>query len=128
MIDKFFLFVFGIEWLAFGILGLFFPEIIIGLMGLTQLPTPDFVLSETRAWYAFFTVLVLMSLISLSRIKLRKKVYLTFGIVMGSFLFGRIISFFLDGSFGTGTAMAFANEFIVFVVAYWRYTRRDFIF
>ena len=47
---------------------------------------------------------------------------------MGSFLVGRSISFFLDNSFGTGTALIFANELIVFVIAYWRYTKRDFIF
>ena len=62
------------------------------------------------------------------KVRLRKKVYLTFGILMGSFLIGRTISFFLDNSFGTGTAIAFANELIVFVIAYWRYTKRDFIF
>ena len=87
-----------------------------------------FLLSETRAWYSFFTILGLMSLISISRVRLRKKVYLTFGILMGSFLIGRTLSFFLDNSLGTGTAIAFANEFIVFVIAYWRYTKRDFIF
>ena len=96
MLDKIFLFIFGIEWFGFGILGLFFPEI--------------------------------MSLFSIYRVRLRKKVYLTFSILMGSFLVGRSISFFLDNSFGTGTALIFANELIVFVIAYWRYTKRDFIF
>ena len=51
-----------------------------------------------------------MSLFSIYRVRLRKKVYLTFGILMGSFLVGRSISFFLDNSFGTGTALIFANE------------------
>ena len=126
MLDKIFLFIFGIEWLGFGILGLFFPEIISSMIGINQ--TSDFFLSETRAWYSFFTILGLMSLISISRVRLRKKVYLTFGILMGSFLIGRTLSFFLDNSFGTGTVIAFANELIVFVIAYWRYTKRDFIF
>ena len=66
--------------------------------------------------------------ISIYRLRLRKKVYLTFGILMGSFLIGRALSFILDDSFGTGTAIAFANEFIVFIIAYWRYTKREFIF
>ena len=85
-------------------------------------------INETRAWYSFFTILGLMSLFSIYRVRLRKKVYLTFAILMGSFLVGRSISFFLDNSFGTGTALIFANELIVFVIAYWRYTKRDFIF
>ena len=126
MLDKIFLFIFGIEWFGFGILGLFFPEIISNLIGIIQ--TSDIYINETRAWYSFFTILVLMSLFSIYRVRLRKKVYLTFSILMGSFLVGRSISFFLDNSFGTGTALIFANELIVFVIAYWRYTKRDFIF
>ena len=126
MLDKIFLFIFGIEWFGFGILGLFFPEIISNLIGISQ--TSDIYINETRAWYSFFTILGLMSLFSIYRVRLRKKVYLTFGILMGSFLVGRSISFFIDNSFGTGTALIFANELIVFVIAYWRYTKRDFIF
>ena len=126
MLDKIFLFIFGIEWFGFGILGLFFPEIISNLIGISE--TSDIYINETRAWYSFFTILGLMSLFSIYRVRLRKKVYLTFGILMGSFLVGRSISFFLDNSFGTGTALIFANELIVFVIAYWRYTKRDFIF
>ena len=126
MLDKIFLFIFGIEWFGFGILGLFFPEIISNLIGISQ--TSDIYINETRAWYSFFTILGLMSLFSIYRVRLRKKVYLTFGTLMGSFLVGRSISFFLDNSFGTGTALIFANELIVFVIAYWRYTKRDFIF
>ena len=126
MLDKIFLFIFGIEWFGFGILGLFFPEIISNLIGISQ--TSDIYINETRAWYSFFTILGLMSLFSIYRVRLRKKVYLTFSILMGSFLVGRSISFFLDNSFGTGTALIFANELIVFVIDYWRYTKRDFIF
>tara|TARA_A100001388_G_scaffold96746_1_gene70493 strand:- start:4589 stop:4969 length:381 start_codon:yes stop_codon:yes gene_type:complete len=126
MLDKIFLFIFGIEWFGFGILGLFFPEIISNLIGISQ--TSDIYINETRAWYSFFTILGLMSLFSIYRVRLRKKVYLTFSILMGSFLVGRSISFLLDNSFGTGTALIFANELIVFVIAYWRYTKRDFIF
>ena len=126
MLDKIFLFIFGIEWFGFGVLGLFFPEIISNLIGISQ--TSDIYINETRAWYSFFTILGLMSLFSIYRVRLRKKVYLTFGILMGSFLVGRSISFFLDNSFGTGTALIFANELIVFVIAYWRYTKRDFTF
>ena len=126
MLDKIFLFIFGIEWFGFGILGLFFPEIISNLIGISQ--TSDIYINETRAWYSFFTILGLMSLFSIYRVRLRKKVYLTFSILMGSFLVGRSISFFLDNSFGTGPALIFANELIVFVIAYWRYTKRDFIF
>ena len=126
MLDKIFLFIFGIEWFGFGILGLFFPEIISNLIGISQ--TSDIYVNETRAWYSFFTILGLMSLFSIYRVRLRKKVYLTFSILMGSFLVGRSISFFLDNSFGTGTALIFANELIVIVIAYWRYTKRDFIF
>ena len=126
MLDKIFLFIFGIEWFGFGILGLFFPEIISNLIGISL--TSDIYINETRAWYSFFTILGLMSLFSIYRVRLRKKVYLTFSILMGSFLVGRSISFFLDNSFGTGTALIFANELIVFVIAYWRYTKRDFIF
>ena len=87
MLDKVFLFIFGVEWFGFGVLGLFFPEIISNMIGINE--TSDFFLSETRAWYSFFTILGLMSLISVYRVRLRKKVYLTFGILMGSFLIGR---------------------------------------
>ena len=72
MLDKIFLFIFGIEWLGFGVLGLFFPEVISGMIGIEE--SSDFFLSETRAWYSFFTILGLMSLLSIFRIKLRKKV------------------------------------------------------
>ena len=126
MLDKIFLFIFGIEWFGFGVLGLFYPEIISNLIGISQ--TSDIYINETRAWYSFFTILGLMSLLSIYRVRLRKKVFLTFAILMGSFLVGRSISFFLDNSFGTGTALIFANELIVFAIAYWRYTKRDFIF
>ena len=36
MLDKIFLFIFGIEWLGFGVLGLFFPEIISGMIGIEE--------------------------------------------------------------------------------------------
>ena len=52
MLDKIFLFIFGVEWFGFGILGLFFPEIISSMIGISQ--SSDFFLSETRAWYSFF--------------------------------------------------------------------------
>ena len=126
MLDKVFLFLFGLEWLGFGILGLFFPEIITGLLGVYEYSAVY--LNETRALYAFFTLIGLMSFISIYRINLRKKVYLTFAILMGSFLIGRLLSFGLDGSFYGTSALIFINELIVFLIAYWRYSRREFIF
>ena len=36
MLDKVFLFLFGLEWLGFGVMGLFFPEIITGLLGVYE--------------------------------------------------------------------------------------------
>ena len=47
---------------------------------------------------------------------------------MGSFLIGRLLSFGLDNSFNGTSAMIFINEFIVLLIAYWRYTKREFIF
>ena len=47
MLDKVFLFLFGLEWLGFGILGLFFPEIITGLLGVYEYSAVY--LNETRA-------------------------------------------------------------------------------
>ena len=73
MLDKIFLFLFGIEWLGFGILGLFFPEVISNLFGV-QDPSLLY-LNETRALYCFFAILGTMSLISMYKPKLRKKVY-----------------------------------------------------
>ena len=99
MLDKVFLFLFGLEWLGFGILGLFFPEIISGLLGVYEYSAVY--LNETRALYAFFTLIGLMSFISIYRINLRKKVYLTYAIFLGSFVVGRIISFLLDDSLNT---------------------------
>ena len=126
MLDKTFLFLFGVEWLGFGILGLFFPEIISNLFGVQE---PSLLyLNETRALYCFFAILGSMSLISMYKPKLRKKVYLTFSILLGSFLIGRLFSFALDGSFNSTTFYVFINELIVFIIAYWRYSKRDFIF
>ncbi|MFL2753780.1 MAG: DUF4345 family protein [Gammaproteobacteria bacterium] len=126
MLDKTFLFLFGVEWLGFGIMGLFFPEIISNLFGVQE---PSLLyLNETRALYCFFAILGTMSLISMYKPKLRKKVYLTFSILLGSFLIGRLFSFALDGSFNSTTFYVFINELIVFIIAYWRYSKRDFIF
>ena len=72
MLDKVFLFLFGLEWFGFGIMGLFFPEIIISLLGVYDYSIVF--LNETRALYAFFTFVGLMSFIGIYRINLRKKV------------------------------------------------------
>ena len=69
-----------------------------------------------------------MSFISIYRINLRKKVYLTYAIFLGSFVVGRIISFLLDDSLNTTTFYIFLNEIIVFAICFWRYSKRDFIF
>ncbi len=126
MLDKVFLFLFGIEWFGFGALGLFFPEIISSLLGVSQYS--EVYLNETRALYAFFTFIGLMSFLGIYRINLRKKVYLTYSIFLGSFLLGRVLSFILDDSLNTTTFYIFINELVVFVICYWRYTKKDFIF
>ena len=128
MLDKIILLLIGLEWFGFGVLGLFFPDIIGGLLGVTAYSESNLYLNETRALYAFFTIIGLMSLFSILKVNLRKKVYLTFTILMGSFLIGRLFSFGLDNSFNGLSAMIFLTEFIVFVLAYWRYTKREFIF
>ena len=128
MLDKIFLTLFGLEWFGFGVLGLFFPDIIAGMLGVTAYSESNLYLNETRALYAFFTILGLMSFISIYRINLRKKVYLTYAIFLGSFVVGRIISFFLDDSLNTTTFYIFLNEIIVFAICFWRYSKRDFIF
>ena len=128
MLDKIFLTLFGLEWFGFGVLGLFFPDIIAGMLGVTSYSESNLYLNETRALYAFFTILGMMSLMSIFNVNLRKKVYLTFAILMGIFLIGRLLSFGLDGSFYGTSALIFINELIVFLIAYWRYSRREFIF
>ena len=128
MLDKIFLTLFGLEWFGFGVLGLFFPDVIAGMLGVTSYSESNLYLNETRALYAFFTILGMMSLMSIFNVNLRKKVYLTFAILMGSFLIGRLLSFGLDSSFYGTSAMIFINELIVFLIAYWRYSRREFIF
>ena len=128
MLDKIILLLIGLEWFGFGVLGLFFPDIIAGLLGVTAYSESYLYLNETRALYAFFTIIGLMSLFSILKVNLRKKVYLTFTILMGSFLIGRLFSFGLDNSFDGTSAMIFLTEFIVFVLAYWRYSKREFIF
>ena len=40
----------------------------------------------------------------------------------------QIFSFGLDNSFDGTSALIFLTEFIVFVLAYWRYSKREFIF
>ena len=67
MLDKIFLTLFGLEWFGFGVLGLFFPDIIAGMLGVTTYSESNLYLNETRALYAFFTILGLMSFISLMR-------------------------------------------------------------
>ena len=128
MLDKIILLLIGLEWFGFGVLGLFFPDIIAGMLGVTAYSESNLFLNETRALYAFFTIIGLMSLFSILKVNLRKKVYLTFTILMGSFLIGRLFSFGLDNSFDGTSAMIFLTEFIVFVLAYWRYSKREFIF
>ena len=128
MLDKIILLLIGIIWLGFGVVGLFFPDIIAGMLGVTAYSESNLFLNETRALYAFFTIIGLMSLFSILKVNLRKKVYLTFTILMGSFLIGRLFSFGLDNSFDGTSAMIFLNELIVFVLAYWRYSKREFIF
>ena len=128
MLDKIILLLIGLEWFGFGVLGLFFPDIIAGLLGVTAYSESNLYLNETRALYAFFTIIGLMSLFSILKVNLRKKVYLTFTILMGSFLVGRLFSFGLDNSFDGTSALIFLTEFIVFVLAYWRYSKREFIF
>lgn len=128
MLDKIILLLIGIIWLGFGVVGLFFPDIIAGMLGVTAYSESNLFLNETRALYAFFTIIGLMSLFSILKVNLRKKVYLTFTILMGSFLIGRLFSFGLDNSFDGTSAMIFLTEFIVFVLAYWRYSKREFIF
>ena len=128
MLDKIILLLIGLEWFGFGVLGLFFPDIIAGMLGVTAYSESNLFLNETRALYAFFTIIGLMSLFSILKVNLRKKVYLTFTILMGSFLIGRLFSFGLDNSFDGTSAMIFINEFIVVVLAYWRYSKREFIF
>ena len=128
MLDKIILLLIGIIWLGFGVVGLFFPDIIAGMLGVTAYSESNLFLNETRALYAFFTIIGLMSLFRILKVNLRKKVYLTFTILMGSFLIGRLFSFGLDNSFDGTSAMIFLTEFIVFVLAYWRYSKREFIF
>ena len=128
MLDKIILLLIGIIWLGFGVVGLFFTDIIAGMLGVTAYSESNLFLNETRALYAFFTIIGLMSLFSILKVNLRKKVYLTFTILMGSFLIGRLFSFGLDNSFDGTSAMIFLTEFIVFVLAYWRYSKREFIF
>ena len=128
MLDKIILLLIGIIWLGFGVVGFFFPDIIAGMLGVTAYSESNLFLNETRALYAFFTIIGLMSLFSILKVNLRKKVYLTFTILMGSFLIGRLFSFGLDNSFDGTSAMIFLTEFIVFVLAYWRYSKREFIF
>ena len=71
MLDKVFLFLFGLEWLGFGVMGLFFPEIITGLLGVYEYSV---VYQMKQELYAFFTLIGLMSFINI--INLRKSISL----------------------------------------------------
>ena len=98
MLDKIFLTLFGLEWFGFGVLGLFFPDIIAGMLGVTSYSESNLYLNETRALYAFFTILGMMSLMSIFNVNLRKKVYLTFAILMGSFSFSNYKNFSINSN------------------------------
>ena len=39
-----------------------------------------------------------------------------------------VLSFILDDSLNTTTFYIFINELVVFIICYWRYTKKDFIF
>ena len=68
MLDKIILTSNWIEWFGFGVVGLFFPDIIAGVLGVTAYSESNLYLNETRALYAFFTIIGLMSLFSILRL------------------------------------------------------------
>ena len=126
MTDKIILTLIGLEWLAFGLVGLFNPLLIASMLEM-QLGSLN-AISEIRANYAFFACMGFIALFSLWRVKLMRTAYLTFCIVLGCFLLGRILSFILDGFPSIGGLTIFVNELIVYLLAIWRYQKREVLF
>ena len=81
MTDKIILTLIGLEWLAFGLIGLFNPLLIASMLDM-QLGSLN-AISEIRANYAFFACMGFIALFSLWRVKLMRTAYLTFCIVLG---------------------------------------------
>ena len=53
MLDKVFLFIFGVEWFGFGVLGLFFPEIISNMIGINEKLKSPKKLDVSKKYYIF---------------------------------------------------------------------------
>tara|TARA_B100001250_G_scaffold210710_1_gene180821 strand:+ start:3634 stop:4017 length:384 start_codon:yes stop_codon:yes gene_type:complete len=121
MIDKFILIIFGIEYLGFGLLGLIDPLSAASLVGfsLNELIS----LSEIRANYSFFCFIGLLSFVSLFKRNLISLTYLIYIFMCGSYLFGRVISIFVDGVPSNILWIVILAELLVFLIALWRYRK-----
>ena len=104
VIDKVLLLLIAFEYLLFGLWGLVDPIAISNMIGLTFNDITAF--SEFRAQYTFFTALGVLSFIAL---------------LNGSFVIGRTLGVFLDGTPDQTLWAIFIVDFAVFCCCSWRY-------
>ena len=119
MIDYILLILLAIEYLYFGLLGLIDPANTSAMVAFTLNETISF--SEFRALYSFFTFLGLLSVIAIFEKSLRLKTYFVIALLNGSFVFGRVVSILHDGMPDQLLWTIFFVDFIVFILAAWRY-------
>ena len=119
MIDYILLILLALEYLYFGLLGLIDPASTSALVAFTLNETISF--SEFIALYSFFTFIGLLSVIAIFEKSLRLKTYFVIALLNGSFVFGRVVSILHDGMPDQLLWTIFFVDFIVFILAAWRY-------
>tara|TARA_B110000014_G_scaffold256578_1_gene239858 strand:+ start:2470 stop:2787 length:318 start_codon:yes stop_codon:yes gene_type:complete len=76
--------------------------------------------SEIRANYSFFIALGILSFFSIYNQKLLKITYSILILVCGSYAFGRVVSFFMDGYPSKLIVIIVSVELFGFLLAFWR--------
>ena len=118
LMDNLVLLFFGFQYLSFGLIGLLNPIYAASLVSFTLNELVSF--SEIRANYSFFIVLGILSFYSIYNKKLLKITYSIFLLVCGSYAFGRIFSFFMDGYPNRLIVIIVSIELIGFLLVIWR--------
>ena len=119
LIDKALLVLFAFEYLLFGLWGLVDPIAISNMKGLTFNDITAF--SEFRAQYTFFTALGVLSFIAIFNKETQTRTYFIIALLNGSFVIGRTLGVFLDGTPDQTLWAIFIVDFAVFCCCSWRY-------
>ena len=118
LMDNLVLLFFGFQYLGFGLMGLLNPVYAASLVSFTLNELVSY--SEIRANYSFFIALGILSFFSIYNQKLLKITYSILILVCGSYAFGRVVSFFMDGYTSKLIVIIVSVELIGFLLAFWR--------